>query len=506
MFARKKNPVHKIQKFMGNKRPDSEEYLKDPDGPPYLKDQNTEPNSPTSTSSSSDAPGSCEGLAGAFEGPDRPISESEAQKLSPALDGRGAAGLAAAAESACAAAPATGPTPAEPTAERAPEQESGLQPEQSADASAAGASLCRCGTRRTRWAGCPIHKVCTEFRKRADSGDCVCGFPEDEHSVCKEYRINLDGVNFGDCKCGFAKAMHEPEAFSGRSTSRKSEEELLAGFVCKESVECTHYRVNLQSANFGECMCGMPRAAHSEEALTESLEENSGSRKSEEELLAGFKRKTSVQCTHYRVNLQSANFGECMCGMPKADHSEEALKENSENRATAMTTRRDEVELRKTFVQREKVECAKYEVDMSPGALYGMCICGKPRAEHTEEALQGSKHEAKGRRSEAEVRAQMAARAAAAEVASAPMASAVVQSPRTPAAASSAEAEDVDDGSSESGTPSDTGGEGKKGRRSKLLSGAKGAMSGAKKGAGKLLRSGRKGKAGEDQDGGGRLL
>ena len=69
----------------------------------------------------------------------------------------------------------------------------------------------------------------------------------------------------------------------------------------------------------------------------------------------------------------------------------------------AMTTRRDEVELRKTFVQREKVECAKYEVDMSPGALYGMCICGKPRAEHTEEALQGSKHEAKGRRSEAEV-------------------------------------------------------------------------------------------------------
>ena len=144
------------------------------------------------------------------------------------------------------------------------------------------------------------------------------------------------------------------------------------------------------------------------------------SRQSEEELLAGFVRKTSVECTHYRVNLQSANFGECMCGMPKADHSEEALKENSENRATAMTTRRDEVELRKTFVQREKVECAKYEVDMSPGALYGMCICGKPRAEHTEEALQGSKHEAKGRRSEAEVRAQMAARAAAAEVASAP--------------------------------------------------------------------------------------
>ena len=82
-------------------------------------------------------------------------------------------------------------------------------------------------------------------------------------------------------------------------------------------------------------------------------------------------------------------------------------------------------------------------------------------------------------------------------------ASAVVQAPRTPAATSSAEEEeDVDDGASEFGTPSEMGGEGKKSRRGKLLSGAKGAMSGAKKGAGKLLRSGRKGKAGEDQEAG----
>ena len=66
-----------------------------------------------------------------------------------------------------------------------------------------------------------------------------------------------------------------------------------------------------------------------------------------------------------------------------------------------------------------------------------------------------------------------------------------------------AEEEEADDGASELGTPSESGGR----RRGKLLSGAKGAMSGAKKGAaGKLLRSGRKGKAGEEQDDGGRLL
>ena len=130
-----------------------------------------------------------------------------------------------------------------------------------------------------------------------------------------------------------------------------------------------------------------------------------------------FSRTEKASCTMYRVNLLSANFGECQCGLPKADHSDEALKENAENGRTGMTTRRNEEELRSKFVQREYVECASYEVDMRPGVPYGMCKCGAPRAEHSNAALQGGKREFKAKRSNQDVIAQMKARAAATEAA-----------------------------------------------------------------------------------------
>ena len=130
-----------------------------------------------------------------------------------------------------------------------------------------------------------------------------------------------------------------------------------------------------------------------------------------------FSRTEKAACTMYRVNLLSANFGECQCGLPKASHSDEALKENAENGRTGMTTRRNEEELRSTFVQREYVECANYEVDMRPGVPYGMCKCGAPRAEHSNAALQGGKREFKAKRSNQDVIAQMKARAAATEAA-----------------------------------------------------------------------------------------
>ena len=130
-----------------------------------------------------------------------------------------------------------------------------------------------------------------------------------------------------------------------------------------------------------------------------------------------FSRTEKAACTMYRVNLLSANFGECQCGLPKASHSDEALKENAENGRMGMTTRRNEEELRSTFVQREYVECANYEVDMRPGVPYGMCKCGAPRAEHSNAALQGGKREFKAKRSNQDVIAQMKARAAATEAA-----------------------------------------------------------------------------------------
>ena len=141
-------------------------------------------------------------------------------------------------------------------------------------------------------------------------------------------------------------------------------------------------------------------------------------RETEDELRARLTYKEKASCTMYRVNLLSANFGECLCGLPRASHSDEALKENAQQKGGAgRTTRRDENELRRKFVQREFVECTHYEVDMSPGVQYGVCKCGKPRAEHRDRALQGSKPELKAKRSEGAVIAQMKARAAAAEAA-----------------------------------------------------------------------------------------
>ena len=144
----------------------------------------------------------------------------------------------------------------------------------------------------------------------------------------------------------------------------------------------------------------------------------SSQRESEDDLRVRFTHKEKASCTMYCVNLLSASFGECLCGLPKAGHSDEALKQNAQQKGGAgRTTRRDENELRSKFVQREYVECTNYEVDMAPGVQYGMCRCGKPRAEHSNRALQGGKPELKAKRTNEDVIAQMKARAAAAEAA-----------------------------------------------------------------------------------------
>ena len=223
-------------------------------------------------------------------------------------------------------------------------------------------SLCTCGSRRTKRAGCRVHRVCSAFCEVGD-GYCACGFPRDEHSVCEEYRVNLEAATFAQtCKCGFAKEEHATPAAParGRSSRRENEDDLRARFTHKEKASCTMYRVNLHSASFGECLCGLPKASHSDEALKQSARQKGGA---------------------------------------------------------GRTTRRDEDELRSRFVQREYVECTNYEVDMAPGVQYGMCRCGKPRAEHSNRALQGGKPELKAKRTNEDVLAQMKARAAVAEAA-----------------------------------------------------------------------------------------
>lgn len=67
----------------------------------------------------------------------------------------------------------------------------------------------------------------------------------------------------------------------------------------------------------------------------------------------------------YVVNMHSANFGECMCGEAKANHSPEALSAGEVSKAT----RADSTEVRSKFVRKKKVDCQRYEADINAAAF-----------------------------------------------------------------------------------------------------------------------------------------
>ena len=76
-------------------------------------------------------------------------------------------------------------------------------------------------------------------------------------------------------------------------------------------------------------------------------------------------------------------FGSCIrCAFPKAGHTAKALKGG--NKALK---KRGSAELRAKMVQREKADCKEFRVNMEPSLPFGTCMCGRPRAEHTDAAL-----------------------------------------------------------------------------------------------------------------------
>lgn len=192
----------------------------------------------------------------------------------------------------------------------------------------AAEDTCNCGCLKT------AHSVCEEWRPQPGSEPltCVCGFVMDDHKPCQNYRVNTAAANFGDCKCGFAKDMHGAAAFASTGKHKKMEH------------------------------------------------------RSSKDLLEEMTHKVYANCASYTVNLESANFGECMCGRPKSEHSPEALAKNAAAGQTAGTTRRDSGEMRKNFAQKDKVSCPKYEPNLT-GGEFGVCMCGAKRADHTEQAL-----------------------------------------------------------------------------------------------------------------------
>lgn len=276
-----------------------------------------------------------------------------------------------------------------------------------------GDAVCSgCGCLRTH------HAVCQEWNPREDKPtECQCGFTKSMHTACSNYRVNVAAENFGDCKCGFPKDQHEVAAFQGgsKAAKKKGADELRATFQQKGYCPCTVYRVNLASANFGECMCGEPKAAHSPEALAGNADAGKaqgGKKQDSEELRKQFAQKDKVSCKRYEPDLSAADFGVCVCGAKRADHTAEALQAGTGTDHTAAAKRAD-ADVRAGFVQKQFVQCERYVVNMDPSVPFGQCICGAAKAEHTQDALTADTGGGMGKkRNSAEVRADMEKHAA----------------------------------------------------------------------------------------------
>jgi len=157
-----------------------------------------------------------------------------------------------------------------------------------------------------------------------------------------------------------------------------------AARTCPPCVEaCKRFVIDKSASEFGTCVCGFKKEGHSARALAQ------GSAKQLKKVGSAELRKTMVQrakadCREFRVNMDpTLPFGTCMCGRPRAEHTEAALAV----KGGMGTTRADSGELRKKMVQRTKADCPVFRLNMDPSVPFGTCMCGRPKAEHTEAAL-----------------------------------------------------------------------------------------------------------------------
>jgi len=274
--------------------------------------------------------------------------------------------------------------------------------------------------------------ACDHYRVNMQAetfGECMCGWPKAAHTAealakktdrektvrrvnstelrgkmavkdkcpCARYIVNMESPNFGECMCGQPKANHTAEALSAgevTKAARVDSMEVRAKFVQKDKAQCERFEPDLSAeAGFGMCVCGAARADHSEVALAAAAATKAVQRVESGELRSQFAQKATADCEMYEVLMgdNSVAFGTCVCGRPRAEHSQKAL-----DAATTRTTtnkRRDSTEVRKGFAKtaawadREVVECVKFELDLSPEAAFGTCVCGAPKAKHSDAAL-----------------------------------------------------------------------------------------------------------------------
>ena len=74
----------------------------------------------------------------------------------------------------------------------------------------------------------------------------------------------MNAANFGECICGAKRYDLSPVALGastmgGSNQGQRNSSDVRGGFLQKEYCACEKYVVNMESANFGECVCGEPR-------------------------------------------------------------------------------------------------------------------------------------------------------------------------------------------------------------------------------------------------------
>ena len=211
---------------------------------------------------------------------------------------------------------------------------------------------------------------------------------EHRQRPCSSYRVDMKATGFANCHCGWSKSAHSAEALDAKKTVAqkkiRNEAELAKGFMQKELATCTRYEVNMTSENFGECLCGRAKAEHSAKAMAACDDKGRASLSRDSEALrASFVQREKTSCIKFVVDMNAETFGQCVCGAKRAEHTAAALAAAKIKAVKAV----DGEELKRTkFVQRAMASCAEYVVNME-ASRFGDCQCGRPRADHTNLAL-----------------------------------------------------------------------------------------------------------------------
>lgn len=238
------------------------------------------------------------------------------------------------------------------------------------------------------------------MRRSADLREKMC---HKCYVTCVRYEINLASPNFGECMCGAAKADHTAAALAAGEGAKAAvvvdSAEVRARFVQRECAVCDEYRADITAVTLGDCVCGRPRAEHSAAALSASVAKTKGfgtTRQDSAEVRAKLVQHANFcGCARYEVKVGAhdayASFDTCVCGEPRSRHSPDALEAaaviSEKRKARASAEVRKGFAKRAAWDERECVDCERFELDLDPSAPFGQCVCGQPKAKHTDAAM-----------------------------------------------------------------------------------------------------------------------